>query len=131
LFLHSSRHCSTSVPGSVNRVFELFDRHGKGDYIGEDVSQLEHALQAADLAHRSGHGLEATLAALLHDVGHLLGMEDKSHARMGDCGIANHVPTTHPQTYPCKENLGGEWLAGLGWCQDFEFDLRSSRNCSI
>ncbi|CAE7939493.1 phnZ [Symbiodinium sp. KB8] len=103
LFLHSSRHCSTSVPGSVNRVFELFDRHGKGDYIGEDVSQLEHALQAADLAHRSGHGLEATLAALLHDVGHLLGMEDKSHARMGDCGIANH------------ENLGGEWLAGLGF----------------
>eukprot|EP00439_Symbiodinium_sp_Y106_P018059 s6833_g2.t1 len=77
--------------------------HGKGDYIGEDVSQLEHALQAADLAHRSGLGLEATLAALLHDVGHLLGMEDKSHARMGDCGVANH------------ENLGGGWLAGLGF----------------
>mmetsp|Transcript_70143 Transcript_70143/g.164187 ORF Transcript_70143/g.164187 Transcript_70143/m.164187 type:complete len:216 (+) Transcript_70143:80-727(+) len=101
--LFSSRHCSTSAPCSVNRVFELFERHGKGDYIGENVSQLEHALQAADLAHRSGLGLEATLAALLHDVGHLLGMEDKSHARMGDCGVANH------------ENLGGGWLAGLGF----------------
>ena len=31
-------------------------RHGCGDYIGEEVSQLEHALQAADLAQRRGEG---------------------------------------------------------------------------
>ena len=29
-------------------------RHGRGDYIGEEVSQVEHALQAADLAKRWG-----------------------------------------------------------------------------
>lgn len=58
---------------SVDEVFQLFRRHGEGDYIGEEVSQLEHALQAAELARRSKMGQEAVLAALLHDVGHMLG----------------------------------------------------------
>ncbi|CAJ1455748.1 unnamed protein product, partial [Effrenium voratum] len=88
---------------SVDEVINLFQRHGSGDYIGEEVSQLEHALQAADLAARSGFGSEATIAALLHDVGHMLGLDDKSHARMEDCGIVDH------------ENLGGQWLSRLGF----------------
>lgn len=38
-------------------------------YDGEAVGQLQHALQCADLARRSGHGPEVVVAALLHDVG--------------------------------------------------------------
>lgn len=96
---------SGSVSGSVDHIFQLFQKHGSGDYIGEDVSQLEHALQAADLAQRSGLGADATIAALLHDVGHLLGMEDPNSARMEDCGVVDH------------EKLGGQWLAELGFSQ--------------
>ncbi|CAK9018460.1 unnamed protein product [Durusdinium trenchii] len=90
---------------SVDRIFQLFQKHGCGDYIGEEISQLEHALQAADLAQRSGLGQEATIAALLHDVGHLLGMDDPSSARMEDCGVVDH------------EKLGGQWLQSLGFSQ--------------
>ena len=38
-------------------------------YDGEPVSQLQHALQCAALAHDSGAGPELVAAALLHDVG--------------------------------------------------------------
>ena len=38
----------------------LGPRHGSDDYIGEEVSQLEHALQAADLAQRR-HGTRVLL----------------------------------------------------------------------
>ena len=38
-------------------------------YDGEAVGQLQHALQCADLARRSGYGPEVVVAALLHDVG--------------------------------------------------------------
>ena len=31
-------------------VFNLYDTHGNADYIGEEVSQLEHALQCAHYA---------------------------------------------------------------------------------
>lgn len=37
-------------------------------YDGEPVDQLQHALQAADLARRAGADRELLLAALLHDV---------------------------------------------------------------
>lgn len=38
-------------------------------YDGEPVSQLEHALQCADLARTSGGDGELVIAALLHDMG--------------------------------------------------------------
>lgn len=39
---------------------------------GETVTQLQHSLQAAQLARRDGSDDEMVLAALLHDLGHLL-----------------------------------------------------------
>lgn len=41
-------------------------------YDGEAVDQLQHALQCADLARKSGHDPEVVVAALLHDVGRSL-----------------------------------------------------------
>ena len=41
-------------------------------YGGEAVTQLEHALQCAELARKSGSSDELITASLLHDVGHLL-----------------------------------------------------------
>jgi phosphonate degradation associated HDIG domain protein len=56
----------------VGRVFELFDVAGKSAYYGEAVSQTEHALQTAHQAVLAGANDELIVAALLHDVGHLL-----------------------------------------------------------
>jgi phosphonate degradation associated HDIG domain protein len=56
----------------ADEVFDLFERHGHEMYFGEDVSVLEHSLQAAALASRDGAPGYLVVAALLHDVGHLL-----------------------------------------------------------
>lgn len=54
------------------RVDRLFAERGGGEYHGEAVTQLEHALQAAHMAETDGRPAEWIAAALLHDVGHLL-----------------------------------------------------------
>ncbi|MFO0948607.1 MAG: HD domain-containing protein [Planctomycetota bacterium] len=57
---------------SVEMILELFESRGDSEYGGEAVTQLEHALQAATLAEQEGAAPELIVAALLHDVGHLL-----------------------------------------------------------
>ena len=56
----------------IERIQILFAERGAGQYHGEAVTQLEHALQAASFAERDGLPPEAIAAALLHDLGHLL-----------------------------------------------------------
>lgn len=56
----------------LNDIISLFDRRGDSQYGGEQVSQLEHALQTAQLAEQSDASCALISAALLHDVGHLL-----------------------------------------------------------
>ncbi len=53
----------------------LLERGQALDYDQEAVSQLEHALQCATLAQNEGQPSELILAALLHDLGHLIGDE--------------------------------------------------------
>lgn len=45
---------------------------GDAGYIGENISQLEHSLQAADRARRAGADDATVIAALLHDIGQFL-----------------------------------------------------------
>ena len=49
-----------------------FERRGHAAYFGEPVSQLEHALQTAHRADQRGVPDYLMIAALLHDIGHLL-----------------------------------------------------------
>lgn len=57
---------------SAEKIALLFEQRGMSQYGGEAVSQLEHALQAAALAEMENAPPELIVAALLHDVGHLL-----------------------------------------------------------
>lgn len=50
----------------------LLLKRGSERYEGEEVSHLDHALQAATLARRAGADDALVCAALLHDIGHLL-----------------------------------------------------------
>ncbi len=64
----------------------LFDRlatRGTGAYGLSDVNQLEHALQSAALAAAENRGDGFTIAALFHDVGHLVADEDVDLAAQG------------------------------------------------
>jgi phosphonate degradation associated HDIG domain protein len=60
---------------SLSQVTELLQNHGQNQYGMEAVSQLEHALQCADLAEKAGETPETIAAALLHDLGHMLAAE--------------------------------------------------------
>lgn len=53
-------------------IIRLFESRGDSQYGGEAVTQLEHALQSAALAEREQAPAELIVAALLHDIGHLL-----------------------------------------------------------
>ena len=56
---------------SIDDVLALFDTHGDDRY-DEELSQRDHALQTAALALAAGADDSLVVAALLHDVGHLL-----------------------------------------------------------
>ena len=68
---------------SLQDVAGLFERHGGIEYDGEGVTQLEHSLQAAELAERDGAGDELITAALLHDLGHLLNLQGDTPTTRG------------------------------------------------
>lgn len=53
-------------------IQDLFARHGVAYYGGEAISQTEHALQCAQLAEQAGESDAMIVAALLHDIGHLM-----------------------------------------------------------
>lgn len=82
------------------RVMDLLEASAGASYSGESVSQLDHALQAAQLAEAAGAPEHEVLAALLHDVGHLC---DPDAPRMGGVGVVQH------------EEVGAAYLARLGF----------------
>ncbi len=82
-------------------IFEIFAAifaaRGADAYFGEPVSQLEHALQTAYHAERENAPQWLVVAALLHDIGHLL-HEMPEH--VADLGLDSR-----------HEDLGHAWLA--------------------
>jgi phosphonate degradation associated HDIG domain protein len=101
---------------TLARIDLLFARRGGGEYHGEAVTQLEHALQCAALAGAAGHPAEVVAAALLHDIGHLL------HAH-GEDYLARGVNDRH-------EDLGARFLApafGPGVCEPIRLHVPAKR----
>jgi len=72
-------------------------------YIGEPVSQLSHALQCAHFARKSGASDTLIIAALCHDIGHLVAGPDAP--QMDGLGVVDH------------ENLGAAFLRARGFSQ--------------
>ncbi|HVJ53963.1 MAG TPA: HD domain-containing protein [Aliidongia sp.] len=80
-------------------ILALFERRGADAYSGEAVTQQAHALQCAALAEAEGAGEPLVLAALLHDIGHLVhdaGEDvaargiDARHEAIGAVRLARH-----------------------------------------
>ena len=93
---------------TTDEILGLYESYGGAEYAGEKVSQLEHMVQAAQLAEAQGFDEEVILAAFLHDVGHISeaakGDESMSASRgMDGFGIKDH------------EELGAEFLRGKGF----------------
>lgn len=71
-------------PQTLADIEQLYAARG-GLHYGEGVTQLEHALQSAVLAEVEGSPPALIVAALLHDIGHLLEREEVvTNARSDD-----------------------------------------------
>jgi len=98
----STKKWSEKADKAVTTIMDMFAKAGTFDYIGEPISQAQHALQAAELAQRAGAPADVILAALLHDVGHMVGAMDPKLPAMSDVGTMNH------------EAVGANFLRSLG-----------------
>lgn len=81
----------------VEEILALYAARGAGAYFGERVSMTEHGLQAAWFARAESAPEPLVLAALLHDIGHLL--EDVPD------DLADWTADAH------HEEVGARWLA--------------------
>ncbi len=95
---------SPKTQAAVDEIFDLLIKYGNADYIGEAISQIEHAAQAAQCAGRDGYDEATILAALFHDIGHICVQED-SYRDMGGFGNQEH------------EKVGEEFLRRKGFSQ--------------
>jgi phosphonate degradation associated HDIG domain protein len=105
-----------TVPDVVERLAALFAERGQLEYHGEAVTQLEHALQCGALAVQSGADDETVVAALLHDIGHLLHRHGEDAAERG-------IDDRH-------EALGDRYLArffGPGVCEPVKHHVAAKR----
>ena len=71
----------------IDRLFEIFTRHGVRSYQNGGVSMAEHMLQTAAAAEGAASAPHVVAAALLHDVGHFITdfaklEDDPKHASM-------------------------------------------------
>jgi phosphonate degradation associated HDIG domain protein len=62
----------TAAPATLDELLDRFDRRGEECYGGEPVTLREHALQCAERAQAEGAPRSLVVAALLHDLGHVV-----------------------------------------------------------
>ena len=86
----------------TDEILEIYTRRGTLAYFGESVSMAEHALQAAYFARAAAAPPPLIVAALLHDVGHLVAdvpddladwVEDARHEEIGCGWLAERFPS--------------------------------------
>ncbi len=101
-YVHPSELPRPESAASIEHVLALYEEFGTFTY-DEELAQLDHALQTAALAAHEAASEELVVAALLHDVGHLLAIQ------AGRAEGESAVPAedlTH-------EAVGARYLAGL------------------
>jgi phosphonate degradation associated HDIG domain protein len=86
----------------TDEIMSYYEQHGGEEYAGEKVTQLEHMVQAAQLAEEQGYDEDVILAAFLHDIGHIC---EAGHGdnEMDGFGIKDH------------EEIGADYLKEKGF----------------
>ncbi len=88
---------TTSRSALRAEIEEIYTERATRRYGLSDINQLQHALQAATLAEANGEAPAFVLAAMLHDVGHMI---HKLGENPAEEGVDDH-----------HEILGAKWLA--------------------
>lgn len=115
---------------AVEKILNLYVKYGSSDYIGENITQIEHALQCAECAEKDLRLMHydnyvhdcVIVAALLHDIGHLIGIENKEMEMKHldqNLGIVGH------------EGVGSEYLRECGLpdlvCELVKYHVKAKR----
>jgi len=89
----------TEAATIIAEIRHLLEQKANGKYGLTLINQQQHALQSATLAEREGQGDALVVAALLHDIGHMVhdlgenpadaGIDDR-HEALGHAWLANH-----------------------------------------
>lgn len=89
----------TEADSIIAEIRHLLEQKANGRYGLSLINQQQHALQAATLAEKEGRGNALVVAALLHDIGHMVhdlgenpadaGIDDR-HEELGHTWLANH-----------------------------------------
>lgn len=78
---------------AIDDVMSLLQSKGSIECADGKATQLDHALQVAHLAQAEKAPPNLVVAALLHDVGHMLASgPDPAHAKVGHEWVAQHFP---------------------------------------
>lgn len=88
----------------IDEIFDLYQRYGQADYIGEPVSQIEHMSQSAQLAIEGNYDDEVILAAFFHDIGHIC-VQATTEQSMAGYGVKSH------------EKIGADYLRAKGFSE--------------
>ena len=97
-------------------IVQMLNDRGEEDYIGEEVSQLAHSLQAAHQATINDADEETTIAALLHDIGHFLPADQmRSIAHETRQMSSSDDSTAQGVGRIGHERIGEEYLRRLGF----------------
>lgn len=92
------------ILNTILEIRQLFENQGDSEYYGENVSQYEHAAQAAILAKRQGYDEGVQIAAFLHDIGHLFPAQTEEEL-MEIYGRKDH------------ESVAADWLRERGFSE--------------
>lgn len=101
----------------INQIINLYLKNGNSDYIGENITQIQHALQCMECAEKDNTYSSSDtfihnsliVASFLHDIGHLVGLEQESEMVMysenngASLGIVGH------------EGIGASYLKEMGF----------------
>lgn len=108
--------CKT--PASVAEyVISVLDASERTPYIGEDISQLQHSLQAAAQAANANPPVDelTQVAALLHDIGQFTPGADLRLLTGGEAKNLGGQSATQSVGRVGHETLGGAMLLSLGF----------------
>jgi [1-hydroxy-2-(trimethylamino)ethyl]phosphonate dioxygenase len=102
--MSATRNEAMSVTGKprlsvADEIFAIFAKRGSEAYFGEHVTITDHMLQAAFFAQQQAAAPALVVAALLHDIGHLI--DDNVPEDLADW-----------QHDARHEEVGARWLAG-------------------
>ncbi|KAG0012112.1 hypothetical protein BGZ81_001753 [Podila clonocystis] len=103
----------------VARIFAVLEEGSKKEYLGEDISQLDHSLQTAQQARDAQADDETVIAALLHDIGQFCDRQAAMDIIAEASDLQDKTESTSTVKVGVKghEYIGGQYLRKLGFSE--------------